>query len=111
MTERRRKFMDAWLGEARYNATKAARLAGYSWPNKQGPALMQHPAVGPPLRAEFLKRFPGVARLEAEWRAYEERVAAERAAKDRRNARDRARRAQRRAVDEPLSITRTTAGY
>lgn len=40
LTARQQAFVAAYIGEARYNATKAARIAGYSHPNKQGPALL-----------------------------------------------------------------------
>jgi hypothetical protein len=33
-------FVAAYIGQARKNATEAARIAGYTHPNKQGPALL-----------------------------------------------------------------------
>lgn len=45
LTARQRKFVDAYLGEARGNATKAARLAGYAHPMQQGTETRHTPAV------------------------------------------------------------------
>ena len=36
LTEKQRKFVEAYVGEAKGNATKAARLAGYSAPRTSG---------------------------------------------------------------------------
>lgn len=33
---KQRLFVEAYLGEAKGNATEAARIAGYAWPEKQG---------------------------------------------------------------------------
>lgn len=39
MTSAKEKaWLIAYLGEARFNATAAARIANYKWPNKVGPA-------------------------------------------------------------------------
>ena len=35
-----RLFIEFYLGKANGNATEAARLAGYTWPDKQGPRLV-----------------------------------------------------------------------
>lgn len=59
MTEKQSLFVQFYLGEAKFNATQAARLAGYAWPHKQGPALTHHPAVKPSIDAglaEFNER-------------------------------------------------------
>jgi hypothetical protein len=45
LTEKQRAFVDAFLWKTRGNATEAARLAGYRWPGKVGPALVHHPAI------------------------------------------------------------------
>ncbi|WP_165251206.1 terminase small subunit [Paludisphaera soli] len=95
MTEMQRRFCDAYLDGARYNATQAARLAGFAWPNKQGPRLMQHPEVGPAVEAEFLRRHPGVARMEAEWAEAKRREAVRSARNARRRERRRADKASR----------------
>lgn len=40
LTTKQEAFIGFYLGSARFNATKAARLAGYAHPNKQGPPLL-----------------------------------------------------------------------
>lgn len=45
MTAKMKRFADFYLGQAGLNATRAARLAKYAHPNKQGPELTKHPAV------------------------------------------------------------------
>lgn len=42
---KRRRFVDAFLGEAKFNAVRAAEIAGYSTPAKQGSRIRNHPAV------------------------------------------------------------------
>lgn len=43
LTEQQEAFKDAYLET--HNATEAARLAGYSHPNKQGYRLLNHPEI------------------------------------------------------------------
>ena len=74
MTERQRLFVEAYQDGGFCNATEAARRAGYSWPNKQGPRLMQNPAVALTIEGEFLRRHPQLAANEASRRADAERV-------------------------------------
>lgn len=93
MTDLQRRFVAAMIGEAKWCAVKAARIAGYAWPDKQASVVARHPAVAPVLRAEFDRICPinrWLDRLMAEEKAREAKA---RARKDRRNARDRARRA------------------
>lgn len=45
MTFRQKRFVEAFLGEARGNAAEAARLAGYKSPKQQGYRLRRDPAV------------------------------------------------------------------
>jgi hypothetical protein len=48
LTERQSRFIQAYLQgpvEDRYNATRAARAAGYAFPEKQGWRLMKVPRV------------------------------------------------------------------
>jgi hypothetical protein len=52
MTEKQEAFITAYLGPARLNATKAARIAGYAWPDKQGSVVARHPDVKPILDRE-----------------------------------------------------------
>ncbi len=45
LTEKQRRFVEAYVGEARGNATEAARLAGYKKPHPQGAENIQKPTV------------------------------------------------------------------
>lgn len=45
MTDQQRLFVNAYLGEARGNATQAARIAGYAEPNKAGWRIKNEPDV------------------------------------------------------------------
>lgn len=47
LTDKQRAFIDALLWQTRGNATEAAKLAGYKWPGKVGPALVYHPLINP----------------------------------------------------------------
>ncbi len=40
LTEKRRRFVDYFMGQAAGNATEAARLAGYKQPHSQGSRLL-----------------------------------------------------------------------
>lgn len=40
LTPRQQRFVDAYLGDADGNATRAAEAAGYAWPDKQGSQLL-----------------------------------------------------------------------
>jgi len=62
MTEKQQKFIDAFLGPARLNATKAATLAGYRWPCKQGSVIARHPAIKPILDREVMAGAAAYAR-------------------------------------------------
>lgn len=42
---KRRLFLDAYLGKARFNATEAARIAGYAHPNVEGTRLLADASV------------------------------------------------------------------
>jgi phage terminase small subunit len=48
LTEQQQAFVDHYVECA--NATEAARLAGYSHPNKQGPRLLKHPEIAVELK-------------------------------------------------------------
>lgn len=54
LSERERRFVDAYMGEAQGNATKAARLAGYSQKNarQQGARLLTKADI----KAEVVQR-------------------------------------------------------
>jgi len=45
LTERQRRFVEAYVGKAEGNATEAARLAGYSHETTQGPRLLENVGV------------------------------------------------------------------
>lgn len=45
LTEKRRRFVLAYVGEAAGNATEAARIAGYAKPHPEGAQLLQKPTV------------------------------------------------------------------
>ncbi|WP_165251240.1 hypothetical protein [Paludisphaera soli] len=51
ITAKQRAFIDAYLWKTKGNATEAARLVGYKWPGKVGPALVHHPLVNRVLHA------------------------------------------------------------
>lgn len=57
LTGKQRMFVDAYLGEAKGNATEAARIAGYAHPNSQAWEALKHPAV----QAQLQKRFDATA--------------------------------------------------
>jgi phage terminase small subunit len=73
-------FLAAYLGEARFNATKAAKIAGYSERSARsyGPELLQNPDIIARVRAELTARaMPAEAVLAeltdvatAEWREF-----------------------------------------
>lgn len=48
-------WADAYLGEARFNASEAARIAGYKWPRRSGQDNLKNPIVQVYL-AEVLKQ-------------------------------------------------------
>jgi len=50
MTEKQQKFVDAYLGEARFNATRAAEIAGYSSPMQRGYDAKNDPEVAEEIR-------------------------------------------------------------
>jgi hypothetical protein len=58
LTDRQRAFVAFYLGEARFNATRAAALAGYSprTARTQGSRLLTNPGVGEAIRKELHKR-------------------------------------------------------
>ena len=45
LTWKQKLFVEAYLGKANGNATEAARVAGYRWPDKQGAQLLAKPQV------------------------------------------------------------------
>lgn len=51
LTAKRRRFVEAYL--TTWNATEAARQAGYSYPGKVGPRLTKTPAVEQAIRARI----------------------------------------------------------
>lgn len=60
MTDRRATFIELYVsGEPpiRFNATRSAEAAGYTWPAKQGPRLMTIPEVAERVEALFFARW------------------------------------------------------
>jgi phage terminase small subunit len=55
LSERQERFVDAYLtrGPGFLCATRAARLAGYAWPDKQGPRLLSFPHVSEAVETRF----------------------------------------------------------
>jgi phage terminase small subunit len=51
LTEKRRRFVLAYVGEAMGNATEAARIAGYAKPTEEGSFLLRNPQVRDALRS------------------------------------------------------------
>lgn len=51
LTEKRRRFVLAYVGEAAGNATEAARIAGYGTPHPEGARLLQNATVAAAIRA------------------------------------------------------------
>jgi Terminase small subunit len=45
MTDKQLAFVNAYVGVSRFNATAAARLAGYAHPDRYGPDLKKEPEV------------------------------------------------------------------
>lgn len=74
ITPKQMVFVDAYAGEAFFNATKAAEMAGYAHPNTQGPRLLVNVGVRAELRSriedaamsanEVLARLTAIARGE-----------------------------------------------
>ena len=58
LSPKQEAFVLAYIGEARFNATKAAIAAGYGKgsPSSQGYALMQNPVVSARIREELSNR-------------------------------------------------------
>jgi phage terminase small subunit len=94
LNSRQRDFVQAYLGLARYNASKAAEMVGYRWPGKTGPRLLSFPNVSRAIRVKQWKR------LDAEERAYEEAGRARLEAYERQRAENYAA-AQRRCFGHP----------
>jgi len=51
LTEKRRRFVLAYVGEAAGNGTEAARIAGYAKPAEEAYALLRNPQVSEAIRA------------------------------------------------------------
>lgn len=51
LTEKQRRFVEAYTGEAQGNATRAATLAGYTHPTTQGPRMLENVGVASAIEA------------------------------------------------------------
>ncbi len=87
LTAKQQVFVSAYIGAARYNATKAARIAGYTHPNKQGPALLVNLGIREAIDAHLAEvKAEGIAIQEYRLRGMDEleqgfrRIIAERGA-------------------------------
>lgn len=74
MTAKQEQFLAALFAMKRMIPTKAAREAGYAWPDKSGPRLMQYPEIKAAVDAERERRSAALKAELAAWR--EERLAA-----------------------------------
>lgn len=63
MTDMQAAFISSFLGAAEYQASVAARMAGYRWPDKQGWILRRHPRIAPVIDAEIRRRHPSWAAM------------------------------------------------
>lgn len=65
LSAKHQAFVSAYVGPARYNATQAARIAGYAHPNKQGPALLVNVGIKQEIADHLAQiRSQGIALLE-----------------------------------------------
>jgi len=94
MTEKQAAFLEHFLGAAKHQASPAARMAGYRWPDKVGWQLLRHPKIAPVIEAEYRRLFPRMAANEEEFRRLR---AEEKAAEAKERARKEARRAYARS--------------
>ena len=66
-SDKQRAFVRHFIGgpiTARFNATKAARAAGYRWPRQQGFQLVHDPRISRAIDRAFRRLHPEAARLE-----------------------------------------------
>lgn len=57
LTPKQRRFVRAYLPpEGNFNATEAARRAGYAWPGKSGPRVSRSPKVRLLVQLWFARR-------------------------------------------------------
>lgn len=59
LTDGEKAFVTAYLGRARFNASEAARQAGYAWPEKQAWQLRHRTDVARVIEAELRNRAMG----------------------------------------------------
>jgi phage terminase small subunit len=53
LTKRQQLFIEAYLGEAFFNATEAARMVGLTHPNKQGPRMLVNVGIKSAIKARI----------------------------------------------------------
>lgn len=67
LNERQRSFVEAYWKDG--HATRAAAMAGYAWPDKQGSRCLTYPAVRAALNALMeLHRWEHDQKQQARWR-------------------------------------------
>jgi phage terminase small subunit len=73
LTEKRRRFVEAYMGQAKGNATEAARIAGYAKPTEEGYRLLRNAQVRAAIDVR-VKSDPGVKTREQLQRWWSDRV-------------------------------------
>jgi phage terminase small subunit len=56
LTNKQQVFVEAYLGDARWNATEAARIAGYAEPGQQGYRLLKNVQIAEAVKAAIAER-------------------------------------------------------
>lgn len=56
LTDKREAFILAYIGEARFNATRAAQIAGYSKPRQSGSENLSNPVIAARISEELKSR-------------------------------------------------------
>lgn len=89
LTEKQSAFIAAYLGEARGNATEAARIAGYSRPMQEGYRLLRNADISARVKQHVAEKFATADAVLAEltdvamadWRDFIEVIARDKAGK------------------------------
>ena len=89
LTHKQELFVAAYLGEAKGNASEAARIAGYKQPQVQGPRLLHNVAIAARVSGYVEQRFASAEAILAEladvgfadWREFVEVLARDKSGK------------------------------